>query len=106
MADQSVTLWKDAPAASASGEPVSGSAAVICFSFSVGSSSILVMKDRVEVCSLSREVLFQPLFSPLQDDLCFFHIPLPTIPSAHLAVAYRTSGDNGLTVFRVSNQVG
>ncbi len=64
------------------------------------------MKDRVEVCSLSREVLLQPLFTPLQDDLCFFHIPLPTIPSAHLTVAYRISEDNGLTVFRVSNQVG
>ena len=106
MADQSVTRWKDAPAVFPSGEPVLGGSAVICFSFCVGSSSVLVMKDHVEVCSLSREVLFQPLFTPLQDDLCFFHVPLPIIPSAHLTAAYRTSEENGFTVFRVSNQVG
>jgi hypothetical protein len=60
----------------------------------------------VEVCSLSREVLLQPLFTPLQGDLCFLHIPLPTIPSAHLTAAYRIAEDNGFTMFRVSNQVG
>src|SRR6516165_4843614 len=106
MADQSVTLWEDAPATSTSGAPVVASSAVICFSFFAGSSSVLVMKDPVEVCSLSRGVMFQPLFIPLQDDLCFFHVPLPPIPSAHLTAASRISEDKGLTVFRVSNQVG
>ena len=64
------------------------------------------MKDRVEVCSLSREVLLQPLSTPLQGELCFFHIPLPIIPSAHLTAAYQITEDNALTVFRASNQVG
>lgn len=40
------------------------------------------MEDRVEVCSLSRQVIFQPVFTPLQGDLRFFHIPLPAAPTA------------------------
>src|SRR5260370_8546730 len=96
MADQSVTPWKDAPAASTSGEPAIGGSAVICFSSSVVSSSVLVMKDLVEVCSLSREMMFQPLSTPLQRGLCFFHIPLPTLPSATLTPPYLNSHANSL----------
>ncbi|MCQ4256368.1 hypothetical protein [Stutzerimonas stutzeri] len=30
------------------------------------------MEDRVEVCSLSRQMMFQSVFTPLQGDLRFF----------------------------------
>lgn len=40
------------------------------------------MEDLVEVCSLSRQMIFQPVFAPLQGDLRFFHIPLPAAPTA------------------------
>ena len=60
------------------------------------------MKDRAEVCSLSREVLFQPLSTPLQDGLRFFRVPVPAISSACLAAAYR----DGLTVFCIGNKSG
>jgi hypothetical protein len=59
------------------------STAAICFVSSIGSSSSLVRKDRMEVCSLSREVMLpgiaQLLFAPLQSDLRFFHPPLPAL---------------------------
>ena len=64
------------------------------------------MKDLAEVSPLSREVMLQPLFSPLQRNIRFFRVPLPAALLAFLAVAYRDSGSNGLTVFRVMNQVG
>src|SRR5436305_7330301 len=67
MSCQSVSPWKDAPAALCS--------AVICFSSCVVWSSVLVMKDRAEVCPLAREVMFQLLSVPLQDGLRFFRIP-------------------------------
>lgn len=44
------------------------------------------MKDLVEVCSLSHRMMFQPVFSRLQRNLRFFHIPLPTAPTAFLTV--------------------
>lgn len=44
------------------------------------------MEDRVEVCSLSRQMMFQSVFTPLQGDLRFFHIPLPATPTVFLAV--------------------
>lgn len=40
------------------------------------------MEDLVEVCSLSRQMIFQSVFAPLQGDLRFFHIPLPAAPTA------------------------
>jgi hypothetical protein len=40
------------------------------------------MEDRVEVCSLSRQMMFQSVFTPLQGDLRFFHIPLPAASTA------------------------
>jgi len=42
----------------------------------------------MEVCTLSREVMFQPLSAPLQRGIRFFHIPLPASPSAHLAMGF------------------
>ena len=64
------------------------------------------MKDLAEVCPLSRGVMLQPLFPPLQRDLRFLRIPLPAVLLTRLTAVYRDSEDNGLTVFRVSNQVG
>jgi len=40
------------------------------------------MEDRVEVCSLSRQMIFQSVSTPLQGDLRFFHIPLPATSTA------------------------
>jgi len=57
------------------------------------------MKDRAEVCPLAREVMFQLLSVPLQDGLCFFRIPLPSVPSVRLAVSYPLSGE--LRAYRV-----
>jgi len=57
------------------------------------------MKDLAEVCPLSREVLFQPLSTPLQDDLRFFRVPLPAISSACLATTYRERKISGLPCF-------
>jgi len=54
------------------------------------------MKDLAEVCPLSREVLFQPLSTPLQDGFRFFRFPLPAPSSAHLAAAYRERKRSGL----------
>ena len=44
------------------------------------------MNDRVEVCPLSRGVLSQLLFDPLQVDFRFFHLPLPATLLVHLAM--------------------
>src|SRR5260370_6605727 len=99
MSCQSVTPWKDAPAASTPGVSVVGGSTVICLSSCVVSSSVLVMKDLVEVCPLSREVMLQLLSVPLQDGFRFFHIPLPIVPSGRLAVSYPISG--GLWAYRV-----
>ena len=42
--------------------------------------------DRAEVCPLSRQAMFQPVSRPLQPGVHFFRIPLPTAPTAFLAV--------------------
>ncbi len=47
------------------------------------------MKDLAEVCPLSRGILLPSLFPPLQKDVRFLRLPLPTISLAHLAAAYR-----------------
>jgi hypothetical protein len=57
------------------------------------------MKDRAEVCPLSREVILHLLSVPLQDSFRFFRIPLPTVPLVRLAASYPLLG--GLWVYRV-----
>jgi hypothetical protein len=57
------------------------------------------MKDRAEVCPLSREVILQLLSVPLQNGLRFFRIPLPIVPLVRLTASYPISG--GLWVYRV-----
>ncbi len=65
------------------------------------------MKDRAEVCPLSRGVMLQPLFPSLQGDICFLRIPLPALPLTRLAAVYRHfSEKNGLTVFCIRNSCG
>lgn len=50
----------------------------------------------MEVCPLSRGAMFQPLSSPLQRSLCFFHLPLPAFPSDCLTTSYPYGRDTGL----------
>src|SRR6266568_4757082 len=57
------------------------------------------MKDRAEVCPLSRVVMFQPLSPPLQEGFRFFRLPLPALSSARLAAAYRERKRSGLPCF-------
>jgi hypothetical protein len=61
------------------------------------------MKDRMEVCPLSRGVMLdvaliapQPLSAPLQDDFRFFHHPLPAALSASLAARFPWGKTTGL----------
>jgi hypothetical protein len=44
------------------------------------------MNDHAEVCPLSRRVMSQPVSSPLQTGIRFLRTPLPTAPTAFLAV--------------------
>lgn len=61
----------------------------------------------MEVCSLSRRVMSQPVSRPLQPGIRFFHHPLPAPPSdrltAHLPVAWRRYG---LTLFHINDKSG
>src|SRR6266536_3323412 len=67
--------------------------AAICLVSFLGWSNFLVMKDQVEVCSLSREVIFQPLSAPLQSSLCFFHLPSSAALSTFLTVVFPSLGE-------------
>ena len=67
------------------------SVAVICFPSLNNFSAYLAMKDPVEVCSLSRRAMCQLVFSRLQRDLRFFHIPTPAAPTVFLAVHLPTT---------------
>ncbi len=84
MACHATSSWETAPAVCCS--------AVICSVSFAGSSNVLVMKDLVEVCSLSRGVMLQLLSAPLQNSFRFFHIPLPASLSASLASRFPFSG--------------
>ena len=61
----------------------------------------------MEVCSLSRRVISQPVSEPLQSGIRFFHDPLPAPPSdpltVHLPVAWRRYG---LTLFHINDTSG
>ena len=50
------------------------------------SVSRLATKDQLEVCPLSRGMMFQPLSEPLQPGVRFFQPPIPAQPTAFLAV--------------------
>src|SRR5664280_2301562 len=66
-----------------------------------GSTNSLVTRDHKEVCPLSRGVTFKPLSARLQGGIRFFLFPLPTPPSASLAVRLPDvpGGDTGLPCF-------
>lgn len=51
----------------------------------IGQSS-LAMNNHAEVCPLSRRAMFQPVSRPLQPGVRFLRLPLPTAPTAFLAV--------------------
>lgn len=61
--------------------------------------SLHVMKDQVEVGSLSRRVMFQPVSRRLQPGLCFLHHPIPALPIALLTVCLLRGLRYGLTTF-------
>lgn len=61
--------------------------------------SLHAMKDQVEVGSLSRRVLFQPVSQRLQPGLRFLHHPIPAPPTAYLAVCLPRGQRYGLTTF-------
>src|SRR5262249_2904725 len=84
MACHAPSSWETAPA-------VCWSAVICCVSF-VGSSNVLVMKDLVEVCPLSRGVMSQLLSAPLQSRFRFFHLPVPAPLSASLAGRFPLPG--------------
>ena len=74
---------------------------IICFPSRSGSPSCLVTRDQVERVRgpLSRGVILfiaQPLFSPLQKDLRFFHPPIPAGPSACLTARFPKGRPTGL----------
>jgi hypothetical protein len=94
-----VLVWKAAPT-------VLLFSVVICFAFLVVSPSSLVMKDPMEVCALSRGVMFQLLSTSLQSGIRFFHHPIPTNPSACLTVSFPLRENDGLTTFRIRTQDG
>jgi len=49
-------------------------------------SVVLRRVDQLEVCPLSRGMMFQPLSEPLQPGVRFFQPPIPAQPTAFLAV--------------------
>ena len=51
-----------------------------------GLTNRLATKDQLEVCPLSRGVMFQPLSEPLQPGVRFLQPPIPAQPTASLAV--------------------
>ena len=58
----------------------------------------------MEVCPLSREVMFQLLSAPLQSSVRFLHLPLPATLSAYLTARFPLREGVGLTVFRLIEQ--
>jgi hypothetical protein len=60
----------------------------------------------MEVCSLSREVLLQPLSVALRDGHRFLHPPVPAPLSAFLTVSFPLQEGYGLTMFRLGNHDG
>ena len=61
--------------------------------------SLHAMKDQVEVGSLSRWVMFQPVSRRLQPGLRFLHQPIPAPPTAHPADCLPSRQRCGLTTF-------
>lgn len=60
----------------------------------------------MEVCSLSREVLLQPLSVSLRDGLRFLHLPVPAPLSAFLTGGFPLQEGYGLTMFRLGTRDG
>ena len=60
----------------------------------------------MEVCPLSRRVMFQPLSVPLQNGFRFLHPRLPAALSAYLAARFPMGEPYGLTTFPLCTCVG
>src|SRR5712692_8258584 len=102
MACQSVTPWKDAPAASTSDGSVVVLSAVICFS----SLCRLVKGSRHErPCGSLPAFAWGDVATPIlsiQRDVRFLRIPLPAAPLTRLAAVYRDFG--GQRAYRVPRE--
>ena len=64
------------------------------------------MEDRVEVCSLSRQMMFQSVFTPLQGDLRFSTFLYPQHQQLALQLTCRNRQRYGLTLFRMDFRTG
>ena len=64
------------------------------------------MKDLAEVCPLSREVLLQPLSTPLQDGFRFFPRSFTRSLIGAPCGCLPQTEEIGLTVFHLDNRVG
>ena len=65
-----------------------------------------VKKDPMEVCPFSRRAMLQPLSTSLQGGFRFLHLPIPTLPSVSLTVAFPLRENDGLTTFPIRTQNG
>src|SRR5215470_15960255 len=63
-------------------------ATVICNTFCIDSSLVLVPRHRREVSPLARRVMSQPVSVPLQDGVRFFPPPYPHRPGLALRPSY------------------
>lgn len=64
------------------------------------------MEDLVEVCSLSRQMIFQSVFAPLQGDLRFSTFLYPQHQQLALQLTCRTRQCYGLTLFHMNFRTG
>jgi hypothetical protein len=78
----------------------------ICFAPYVGWLSVHDHPHPREVSSLSRGVMSQPLFDPLQADLRFLPRPLPAASSVRLTAGLPVGEDYGLTTLHPGNLRG
>ncbi len=80
---------------------------LICFPPKIGSASFLATKHPTDVCTLTGRVMSslgsQPVSTPLQDDLRFFHHLSPYLPQHALRLACPKGRRPGVTTFHVSD---
>src|SRR6266849_3977642 len=94
MLCHSIASWEDAPGglSFSEGGSVRGVAPVICFPSFCRFAKCLVMKDQMEVCSLSRRGMLHLVSTLLLGGFCFLHPPVPASPSVSFARDVPTSG--------------
>jgi hypothetical protein len=76
-------------------------AALTCFSSYRSSADYLAKKHPMDVSSLAGRVMSQPVSTPLQNGLGFFHHLTPYLPQHALRLACPRGRRHGVTTFRV-----